>query len=84
MIETFETLEDMYYDLGLREKVKIRYHLLGEVNSNEIVVRPIASGSEYDTPDLDFVNIGSGLLVDRDNFHGTDEVIIEDFDKVQS
>jgi hypothetical protein len=74
--QAYSNLDEMYEDLGLCSPHKITYCLLGEVQSSEIIARPVKIGSSYDAEDIDFVNVG-GMLVDRDKFHGHGSVIIE-------
>ena len=52
------------------QEYRIEYSVLGEVDTTVIVIRP---ESIYGR---DAVNIGGGMIADRDEFHGQGTVLI--------
>ena len=66
----------MYLDRGLCRKYRIEYSLLGEVDTTVIVLRPAFADSIEGREMIDAVNIGGGMIADRDEFHGQGTVLI--------
>ena len=55
------------------QEYRIEYSLLGEVDTTVIVIRP---ESIYGLEMIDAVNIGGGMIADRDEFHETGTILI--------
>ena len=60
------------------QEYRIEYSLLGECGTTVIVIRPESiEGREM----IDAVNIGGGMIADRDEFHGQETVLIHSVNK---